>query len=295
MKSIWTFCFAVLFFSFDSFAQQDSADQAFANIEMLMKLRPQQKEILPPGQSPYVTRFKVDAPIIAAGIGLNLLGYSLIMDKKDLTPEQLASKKIENIPFFDRSNAGWYSEKWDKISYYPFQASFAIPVVVALLNKNERNNLGQVTTLYLETMAIVGGIYTMSAGVFDRPRPFVYGTEASYADRISGNNQRSFMAGHTASTTAALIFTAKVFSDMNPDSKLKPYIWTTAIATSAFMGYMRYRAGMHFISDNVAGFLTGFAVGYFVPHLHKSKRFKEKISIIPYAGPNTGIAVLYKF
>lgn len=293
MKSI-LFATGMMLFGSVCFAQ----DSAILKADSLIIFEPPRSESGIADFNPkhvYETKLWVDGPIIVGAIGLNLLGYSLITNKKDLTPAELASKKIENIPFFDRSNAGWYSKEWDRISYYPFQASFALPVVVALLNKNERNNFAEVATLYLETMAITGGLYTMTAGVFNRPRPFVYGLEAPYDDRVSANNQRSFMAGHTASTTAAMIFTAKVFSDMNPNSRLRPYIWGTAIATSAFMGYMRYRAGMHFPSDNLVGFLTGFSVGYLVPHLHKNKKLGKKLSFIPYAGPNTGIAVLYKF
>ncbi len=255
-------------------AQQDSINPSFAKEKF---------------KSPYTTKLWVDGPIIAGGVGLNLFGTSLINKKKDLTPDQLASKTVDKIPAFDRGNAGWYSPQIDLISYYPFQGSFALPVVMALVNKNQRDNLGQVMVLYVE----IGGIYTTSAGVFNRPRPFVYGTDAPYEDRIQAKNQRSFMAGHTASTTAAMFFTAKVFCDMNPDSKLKPYVWGTAIAVSVSMGYMRYRAGMHFLSDNVAGFVMGAAVGYLVPHLHKSKKLKDKISIVPYGGPNTGVAMFY--
>jgi len=135
----------------------------------------------------------------------------------------------------------------------------------------------------------VGSIYTMSAGLVNRSRPWVYGENTPYSVRVSATNQRSFMAGHTASTTGSLIFIAKVFSDLHPDSKLKPYIWTTAIAASIFMGYMRYKAGAHFLSDNLAGFVTGFAVAYFVPEWHK-KKLSEKLSIIPYGESHLGIA-----
>lgn len=248
-----------------------------------------------PHQKIYTTKLKVDAPIIASGVAMNLVGYKLISTKKDLTPEQLASKKIDNIPFFDRSSAGWYNKDWDKISYYPFQGAFAVPVLVMLIDKDQRKDFGQLMTLYFETMVVTGGTYTLCAGVFDRSRPFVYGTLAPYDQRVSGQNQRSFMSGHTASTTAAMIFTAKVFADYHSNSKLKPYIWGVSIGTSVLMGYMRYKAGMHFISDNVAGFATGYAVGYLVPQLHKKKILPKNVTVIPFVGDSKGLAFTYKF
>ncbi len=280
-KSLLLSCLTLLLYTIQTFAQGDTTSST--------EIVPTEKFV-----SPYTTRFWVDGPIIAGGVGLNLLGYSLIQNKKDLTPQQLASKTIDKIPFFDRSNAGWYSKQWDNISYYPFQGSFALPVITALINKNQRQNFGQVMVLYVETMAIIGGIYTTAAGVFHRPRPFVYGDDAPLDLRMDAKSQRSFMAGHTASTTAAMIFWAKVFSDMNPDSKLRPYVWGVAIATSASMAYMRYRAGMHFPSDNLVGLGFGAAVGYLVPHLHKTKVLGNKISVLPYGGPNSGLTLLVK-
>jgi hypothetical protein len=169
--------------------------------------------------SPYHTSFIKDGAIIAGGIGLNVLGYNLIKNKHDLTPAELETKSVDNIPFFDRGNAGFYSEKADKDSYIPFQASFAMPVLMALINKNERQKLGQVLVLYTETMAVTGAIFTMATGTIYRSRPYVYGTKAPYDLRLDKNSQRAYFAGHTAATAAATFFMAKVFADFNPDSK----------------------------------------------------------------------------
>src|SRR4051812_39236125 len=93
--------------------------------------------------SPYQTNLLKDGAIIAGGIGLNVLGYKLIQSKKDLNPAALATKTRDKVPFFDRSSAGFYSQKADEDSYIPFKASFVMPVLMALVNKNERQKLGQ--------------------------------------------------------------------------------------------------------------------------------------------------------
>src|SRR5262245_48617076 len=68
-------------------------------------------------KAPYRIKWKVDAPIIAGSVGLHILGYQLINDKKDLTPKELTEKTVDKIPFFDRGNAGRFSRKWDDASY----------------------------------------------------------------------------------------------------------------------------------------------------------------------------------
>ncbi len=250
--------------------------------------------------SPYTTRFWLDAPIIAGGVGLTGLGVSIIQNMDDLTPVELATKTRDKVPSFDRGNVGYYSEKADKDSYIPFHFSFAAPVAMMLLNKNERIKLGQVVVLYIETMAITGSMFTLAAGIAQRPRPLVYTnsdgvSEASYEKRINKNSQRAFYAGHTASSAAAMFFLAKTFQDFNPDSKLKPYIWVVAAAVPAFTGYLRYKAGMHFLSDNVLGYVLGAATGLLVPELHKNKRFRN-VTFSPQAGKDyKGLAFNYRF
>ena len=244
--------------------------------------------------SPYKVTFKKDAPIIVGGIGLTLLGTYLISQKDSLTNQQLARKTKDKLPFFDRGNAGFYSEKADRDSYVPFKFSFAWPVVMALIDKNQRHDFGKVITLYVETMAVTGTLFTMATGTVYRSRPYVYGTLADAPRRRENDSQRSFYAGHTAATAAATFFTAKVFQDYNPDSKLKPLVWVVAAATPALVGYLRYKAGMHFLSDNLLGYAMGAAAGILIPEGHKNKK-SQNMSIMPEVGNGyKGLAITYK-
>ncbi|MDB5193038.1 MAG: PA-phosphatase [Segetibacter sp.] len=254
-----------------------------------------------PSTSPYKTSWRVDAPIIAGGVGLTLLGTALIKKKHDLTDAEVLGKRRENLPFFDRGNAGLYSLKADKDSYVPFHASFVAPVLVSLLNSNERNKFGQVMVLYVETMAITGAMFTMAAGTVYRSRPYVYNPAKAGSPDVAdmdrkrdSDSHRSFFAGHTAATAAASFYTAKVFADFNPDSKLKPYVWALAAATPALVGYLRYKAGMHFLSDNILGYVLGAGAGILVPELHKTKLMKN-VSVTPHVGlgGNKGLAITY--
>ena len=184
------------------------------------KMQPHSKQ-LERFTSPYATSFKKDAPIIAVGVGLTALGVYLIQNKKDLSPAELHNKTKDKVPFFDRGNSGYYSKKANDVSYLPFEAAFAMPVVVALFNKNERHKFGQIFALYTETMAITGSMFTIAAGAINRSRPLVYGSKAPTSLRLAAKSQRSFYAGHTAAAAAATFFAARVFQDFNPDSKAK--------------------------------------------------------------------------
>lgn len=244
--------------------------------------------------SPYKTSFKVDAPVIIGGLGLSYLGFTMIQNKDPLTEAEVASLSKSDVNFLDRSIAGNYSKKANDASYIPFYASFGMPVVM-LLNKNIGHHAGQVLTLYGETMAITGALYTLTAGAINRPRPLVYSSDADLGKRMSKNSQRSFYAGHTAATAAATFLTAKVFSDLNPDSRAKPYVWAAAAVIPAYVGYLRSKAGQHFITDNLVGYALGAGTGILVPHLHK-RLDNTNLSIAPVrVFGEQGLMVTYDF
>ncbi|HEX6915866.1 MAG TPA: phosphatase PAP2 family protein [Chitinophagaceae bacterium] len=245
--------------------------------------------------SPYTVKFKKDGPIILGLLAANAGGLYLIQNKKDLTPEQLATKTRDKIPGFDRSNAGYYNEQANDDSYIPFYASFAWPVVMMVVDGDQSRHFGQVFSMYIETMAVTGAMYSLTAGAISRSRPLVYGTEAPIGTRMSKNSQRSFYAGHTAATAASAFFTAKVFSDMNPGSRLKPVVWVVAAALPAVVGYQRWRAGQHFLSDNLLGYAVGAATGILIPHWHRTRK-SSNVSIYPGFGRDyQGLSIVYKF
>lgn len=246
-------------------------------------------------ESPYETSFKYDGPAVAAGLGLSYLGLTLVKNKSELTAAEVLNKSKEDVFFMDRFSAGYYSEKADKDSYIPFYGSFAVAPIVALIDKNQRSHYGQISVMFIETMSAAAASFTIAAGLVERSRPLVYNTSIPVEERQDKDEQRSFFAGHTAATAAATFFAAKVFSDFNPDSKLKPYVWTAAAIIPASVGYMRLKAGKHFLSDNLLGYGIGAACGILIPQLHK-KTNTSNLSVAPVMGFNyQGMGLKYKF
>ncbi|HER39791.1 MAG TPA: phosphatase PAP2 family protein, partial [Salinimicrobium catena] len=221
-------------------------------------------------ESPYETSWAVDGTWIGVGLGLNGLGFKLIQDKEPLTAQELASISKEDVPGFDRWAAGNYSKRADDISYYPFYGSFAVPFIM-MLTDDYRPHAGQISVLFIETMATTGAFYTITAGAVNRSRPLVYNEDLPDELRSEAGARRSFFAGHTAATAAATFFAAKVFNDFNPNSAARPYVWTAAALVPAWVGYLRLEGGKHFLSDNIIGYGIGALSGILIPELHKKE------------------------
>ncbi|MDX1761518.1 MAG: phosphatase PAP2 family protein [Christiangramia sp.] len=251
-------------------------------------------------QSPYKTEFWKDGSWIAGSTALNVLGVLTIQNKDELSDNDLASLDKNDIWGINRGAAGNYSANADELSYIPFYASFATPLLF-LLGEDERKNFGQISVMFVETMATTGAIFTITAGTVQKSRPLVYNESLPDEDRKDPDAQRSFFAGHTAATAAASFFSAKVFNDYNPDSPAVPFVWAGAVAVPAYVGYLRTKAGKHFLTDNLIGFGIGAACGILVPEIHKIGN--ERLDVYPTAQTNVmgtgidtkGIGVNYNF
>ena len=251
-------------------------------------------------ESPYETDLLKDGIFITAGVGLNALGVMLIQEKDALTEAELNNLSREDVWKIDRWAAGNYSEKANKDSYIPMFGSFALPLVL-MVSENERSHAGQISVLFVESMATTGALFTITAALVQKSRPLVYNTSIPAEERMDSDEQRSFFAGHTAATAAASFFAAKVFHDFNPDSSLRPIVWGVAAAIPATVGYLRIKAGKHFLTDNLIGYAVGAASGILIPELHKKEN--KNLQIYPAMGFNhrgmnlnsQGIGITYHF
>ena len=245
--------------------------------------------------SPYTTSFKNEAIIIGSAVAVNFIGFQLIKNKSDLTIDELNRKNTDKLLFLDKGVAGNYSEKADKDSYILFNGSYIYPLAAMLIDKKQRSKFGQLAILYVETIGITGSMYTLTAGLIYRSRPFVYGNIAPLEKRLDKGAQRSFYGGHVATTAALSFFTAKVFADFHPGSKARPYVYTVAAILPAIMAYERARAGYHFVSDSMLSYVIGAATGYLVPHLHKNKNL-QNVSLQPtVVNGAQGLSLVYQF
>src|SRR5690606_2994183 len=250
--------------------------------------------------SPYETDLLKDGIWIATGIGLNVAGVMLIQNKPGLTEAGLNALSKDDIWGVDRWAAGNYSEKANSDSYIPMFTSFALPLAL-MLNQNERSHAGQISVLFIESMATTGALFSITAGLVQKSRPLVYNTSIPAEERMDNDEQRSFYAGHTAATASATFFAAKVFHDFNPDSPWKPVVWGVAAAIPATVGYLRIRAGKHFLTDNLIGYALGAASGIIIPEIHKKKN--KNVEIYPTMGfqhmgqnfNSQGLGLIYTF
>jgi membrane-associated phospholipid phosphatase len=82
-----------------------------------------------------------------------------------------------------------------------------------------------------------------------------------------------------------------VLHDYFPERKWTKITWGAAAVVPAWTGYQRYKAGKHFPTDVIAGYLVGGACGILIPELHKSPKNRTSLTITP---SFNGVFLTYK-
>lgn len=284
----------VLFAFSICFGQSADTMVKIDSIERLVELAP---EPVAPQNSGEVYKLKpaVDVPLTAVTMGWSLYAFTKIYSKDPSTPAQIQALNKNDLAPINRAGADNYSLKAQNISDYLFYGSMPLPIVL-LLDKKIRKDAGKIGFLFLETMSVTGVLYTSSVYFKDKYRPYAYNPNVPLDERIAGGAKNSFFAGHPALVGTSTFFMAKVYSDYHPESKIKWLMYTAASLATVTTGYLRYKGGMHHLTDVFIGTAIGPLIGILVPHFHKVKNGKEpSVSLMPYYGNEKGIAMVWKF
>ena len=240
-------------------------------------------------QTPYQFNWKQDATFFILGGVTSGLAFYYRSNLPILSTSELEALNVNDINAFDRLATHYYSQSAGKASDYFWLSTHTLPFLF-LAGKESRSDFSAIATLYGEVFLINTGITALTKNTFRRTRPFVYNPNAPLNKKLTKTARSSFVSGHTSITAANCFFVAKVFSDYYPESNWRPAVWTSAALIPAITGYLRIRAGKHYPTDTIAGYILGATIGYLIPHLHKKKM--EKLSF--YGGLN-GVLVQVRF
>jgi len=260
---------------------------------------------LVPGQSPYHLNWKTDGLLMGSSVAMAGITLAINSQLNPLTLQEIEELNPHNINRFDRSATKHLSIEADRRSDYGGSIPIAIgaisPFIFPVISKNSESYGNEMLTLLLiwcETNLVAATGTRMVKSWTKRTRPYAYNPDVSTEDKGSIKARKSFMSGHTSTSVANTFFLAKAFSDYFPESKYKPLVWGVAAAIPAWIGIERYLAGQHFPTDIIAGYAFGVMCGYFIPHMHKTRKANSELglAIYPYSSFNqNGLQVVLKF
>ena len=235
--------------------------------------------------SVYRVKPVIELPAAAGGVLLSTLGFRQLEKKASLSESDVLKLDPSTINGFDRPAAFQNPvnfEKADKRSDLFLNISLFSPLLLGL-DKDIRKDWVDLLSLYLMTHAADNALYFAAGFSVKRPRPLAYNSQVPMAEKTGSGKNNSFFSGHTSFSSAATFFMAKVYTDYHHIRGWNRVLaYTIASIPPALVGYNRIRAGKHFKTDVMVGFLVGAASGITVPELHRHKKKKHALTMIPY-------------
>lgn len=222
-----------------------------------------------PAQSVYRLKWGREVAISGLGAGLWLGAGPIGHRTASLTEKQIAELNISHISAFDRWAIRQNSASARRASDILLVTSPAWPSLL-FLDREVRRQAPEVGIISGEAVLLTVGLTQMTKNVARRTRPYAYNPQVMLHEKQSHDARRSFFSGHTSVLATTTFVSAKIWTDTHPDSRLKPAVWAGAVALPLTMGLLRVRGGRHFPTDVLTGLVVGGAVGWLVPHLHKS-------------------------
>lgn len=241
---------------------------------------------------PYQLSPAVDAPLLSAGLGLSITGFVLDRTTTPLTQQEVDAIDPATNPKFDRYSTRQNSKSARIASDVLFYSAAVAPLGL-FANREMRKDWLVIGIMYGETFLLNTGATLITKGTVLRSRPYVFNPDVDPQLKLSKSARHSFFSGHTSTTSSMCFFTAKVWADYHPDSKLKPLVWSLAAAAPAAVGWFRIQGGRHYPSDVITGYAVGALIGWGVPMLHRKK--EAKVSFVPFSGKYQGVNMLVRF
>lgn len=219
--------------------------------------------------SPYSLKAEREAVIFGLGASIGTTGFFLEENVKPLTAQEIETLNSKDVNFIDRSACKNFNTDLGNLSDICVYTLISTPSLL-FLSSEIGNDFGTVASMYIQTLALLYALPSLSKGSISRVRPFVYNPDAPIEKKLTSDAQKSYFSGHTTAAFASAVFFSTVYSGYFPDSKYKGWIWGGALLAAATVGYLRYESGNHYPTDIITGAIIGSAIGYLIPYIHES-------------------------
>lgn len=202
------------------------------------------------------------------GPALGLHGFSLWKQEQNRA-RRLSTLNLPSVPAFDRIATRQWSISAHRSSNVLFGVVTAASLATAIAAQHGEQPLAP-AVIIMESGLLASGLTNTVKELVRRPRPYVYNADVPNDLHHPDEDAVSFWSGHTANMAAITFTTASLVQHSDASPGLQTMTWIGAAVAPAAMGYLRVRAGRHFPTDVLTGYLVGAVVGIAVPYFHRS-------------------------
>ena len=207
---------------------------------------------------------------VLTGLGGSITLGSMYLDRKvkPMTEAEVRALDRTKIWPIDRFSLRHLSFETDEFTDKLLLTSFASPFFL-MLDKTGRDNFDDMAIIVFQGAMLNSALINLTKVTAQRARPYNYNPDAPLDIKLRKSSRYSFYSGHVATAAYFSFTTAQLYSDLHPNSNARPYVWAAAALIPATVAYGRMRAGKHFFTDVLVGFVAGTAIALTVPALHR--------------------------
>lgn len=233
----------------------------------------------------YQLNLKYELPVSVVSLGASYWGFQALDRSSAYDADDISRLNPDNINRFDRP-AAFYDpsliNRSQANSDLVLNISILSPVLL-MIDKQIRKDWLDLLTLYLVSHTVDNALYFAAAFPVRRARPFTYNPEIPLEQKLGVAKSNSFFSGHVSFAATSTFFMAKVFTDYRQIKGWKRVaVFSAAAVPPALVGYYRMRAGKHFRTDVITGFLVGAASGILVPEFHRRISKHNRLTLSPF-------------
>ncbi len=195
--------------------------------------------------------------------------YLLQERVKPLPEATILQLKRSDINAFDRVA----TYQWDRNAAH-ISDGLAVGSVLMqsyfYFNKSTRHHSFRIGTVAFQSLMLSQGIANAMKLTL-RNRPYLYNDKVAMDQKLKGDSRMSFFSAHTTTVSSMCFSFAYAHNTYMPDSRYKNVIWVSAFTLPAIQGFLRVKAGKHYPTDVITGYLVGLGSSFLMHKLHQSK------------------------
>jgi membrane-associated phospholipid phosphatase len=208
-------------------------------------------------------------PAMAVGSGL-VFTSSLIAQKqiKPLDDKIILGLNINDVNRFDRIACFQWSPNAARLSD-GLALSTGLMYSYFLFHPETRKESMNIAGVAFQSLLLSQSL-SSAFKLTCRNRPYLYNQSVSIDEKRKIDARLSFFSAHTSTVSSLCYSFAFAHSVYNPN-KNQTGIWIGAITIPAIEGFLRVKAGKHYPSDVITGYLVGLGSSFIMHYLHKKR------------------------
>ena len=219
------------------------------------------------GQSPYSFNTSRELAIILPGVAFESASHLIKPDVAILWQKAQATDRSD-LWAFDRQASFNWNPNAAHTSDLLLVAGIGGALAIALIHR-PTPGMGAPLAIMGESALLTIGLTDLVKNAAHRARPYAYNPNVPDEVRMATDAYNSFWSGHTANTAAITFACAQMVQLSDASSSAKTITWVAAAAWPMAVGFYRVRAGKHFPTDVIVGYIVGAGIGLAVPYIHQ--------------------------